>query len=407
MNGNQLLNKFSDVDPRLITGAENVKKKSRKGLFIGIGSGLAATAAALALVIGLNTVKEPVIDFGKYSHLPMIASADEGITAMGGSHSRELSFTNEELEDLKNKLKDSQKETSQFGYGEFETLPIYMSLSNKPDLDKMKARLLEIAAKLGYSESDLEISGNSNDLSSYRKMLEDQGVPQDEIEAEIERIHRQTDNMADVIASNEDVRLSITTDYTVEIFFNETIPLPEGCSLDFNASDEEESKAVEYLYDKYKMLASYEKPVRIGNGMHNDISFVESKLEYIEFLDKSLDDSGDLQTIRIHSAEGCEKLGDYPVLTAKAAEAELKSENIPEENRMPADANVIGATFNYPSNNIGKTGLVPYYEFVVQTDKIPSSSEKDVVIVTYTISAVPERFIAFDTEDRGIYAGGM
>lgn len=406
MNGNQLLNKFSDVDPKLITGAERSGKKNRKGLFIGIGSGLAATAAALALVIGLNSVKveEPVIDFSKYSHLPTIASVDMGISAQGGRNTREESLTNEELEDLKKRLKDSRKEASRFGYGEFETLPIYMSLSNTPDLDKMKARLLEVAAKLGYSEDDLEIDGNFNDLSSYRKMLEDQGVPQDEIEAEIERIHRQTDHMADVMAANDDIRLSITTDYTVEIFFKETIPLPEGCSLDFNASDEEEGKAVEYLYEKYKMLADYEKPVRIGNGMHNAISFTESKLEYIEFLDKGLDDSGDLQTIRIYSAEGCEKLGDYPILTAKAAEAELKSENIPEENRMSSDANVIGATFIYPSNNIGKTGLVPYYEFVVLTDKTPSSSEKDVVIKTYTISAVPERFISFDTEDRGIGA---
>ncbi len=405
MTGNQLLNKFSDVDPKLITGAENIKKKNRKGLFIGLGSGLAATAAALALVIGLNSVKveEPVIDFSKYTHLPVITASSEGISGMGGGHSEEW-CSKDELEKLKTRLKASQDETSKFGYKEFETLPIYMSLSNTPDLDKMKARLLEIAAKLGYSESDLKLGGNSNDLSDYRKMLEDQGVPQDEIEAEIERIHRQTDHMADVTADNDDIRLSITTDFTVDIFFKRVRSLPNDCSLASKASDEEKGKAVEFLYNEYKTLVDYDKTVRIGTGIHNNSSYAESKLEYIEFFGDNDSGRSSCNRIRIYSAEGCENLGDYPIMNEKSEDAELKSENIPEDERMPEDAEILGVTFHYPSNQIGKTGLIPYYSFYVMTDKEPPVERAEYTVDIYTIYAVPERFISFDTEDRGIGA---
>lgn len=402
MNGNQLLNKMSDVDPKLIGGAENYKKKNKKRLFIGIGSGLAATAAALALVIGLNTVKEPVIDFSKYSHLPIISTAAEGKGGMGGEDGREYSATNEEIAKIKADLKDNWKEASRFGYSEFETLPIYMSHSNDPDIGKMKARLLEVMAKLGYSEGDLKIDVNdATKLDGYRKMLEDQGVPQEEIEAEIERVTRQTAHMSEVRAYDGDIDIYISTDFTVNIRFKEAKPLPEGCSLELDASDEERGKAVDYLYEKYKALVDYDKTVRIGNGIHNNSSYTESKLEYIEFYDFGIKKSdGEFDTIRIHSAGGCEKLGDYPIMTAKAAEAELKSENTPEGERMPVDAEVIGVTFIYPESNLGDTGLVPFYRFCAVT------GEKDgkVTYRNYNIYAVPERFIDMDTENYGIGA---
>lgn len=401
MNGNQLLNKFSDVDPRLITGAENVKKKSRKGLFIGIGSGLAATAAALALVIGLNTVKEPVIDFGKYSHLPVISTKNGSTAAMGGGMGgidlNEYSATNEEIERMKEGLIDEWKEASQYGYGEFETLPIYLSHSTDPDMDKIKAHLLDVMAKLGYSEGDLEFEINPpGDPDEYRKIVEDWGVPQEEIDAVVERMMRQTSSMAHIIARNEDIEFMITTGFDVDISFKKAKPLPDGCSLDYTAPDEKIGKAVDYLYNEYKALADYDKIVRTKNEIHDSSSFAASKLNYIEFLG----DEAGYDRIRIHSADGCEKLGDYPILTAKAAEAELRSENVPEENRIPEGGEVIGVTFTYPGNYLGYTGLIPYYLFCVET------GEKDGMVTyrNYMIYAVPERFIDMDTENYGVAA---
>lgn len=406
MNGNQLLNKFSDVDPKLITGAEKAGKKSRKGLFIGIGSGLAATAAALALVIGLGSVKEPVIDYSKYTHLPIISAAAVKINGQGGNgldqNHPEYSVTNEELEKIKADMKDEWKEASRFGYGEYQTLPIYLSHSNDPDIDKMKARLLEIISKLGYSESDLKFEIKPPaDLDEYRKMLKEWGAPQEEIEAEAQRMVRQTAHMSDVRAWNDDIEFTISTDFIVKISYKTVQPLPEGCSLESEASDEERAKAVDYLYEKYKTLVDYDKTVRIGNEVHNNSSFAESKLEYIEFYDFSYgSDAKGFNTIRINSAGGCDLLGDYPIMTAKAAEAVLKSENTPEEDRLPEDAEVIGVEFVYPASSLGDTGLVPYYIFWAVT------GEKDgkVIYSSYKIYAVPERYIDIDTENYGVRA---
>lgn len=402
MKGNQLLNKMSDIDPRLIGEAETYgekKKTKKKRLFIGWGSGLAAAAAALAMIIGLNATTEPVIDPGRYANLPMISVGSTGISGLGGGTLRE-EVTNAEYEKIIADFKKEKKETAQYGYKGFETLPVFLSRSNTPDVDQMKARLLEVAATFGFSENELEIKLPDLTQDGYRKLLESQGVPADEIDAEIDRITKRTAHMAEIEAKAEGMVFTIQTNYMVEIRFENPLSLPAGYDLSSAASSEAVGKTVDYLHEKYKGLADYKKPVQIGRSIHNGNSLAEKELESIEFIGWK---AGKLEAIRIYTAKGCDKIGDYPILTAKAAEALLKSDKFSGDERMPQDAEIVGVSLEYIDNAPGQTGLLPYYRFVVRTDKTPSSAS-DVVLDIYTVSAVPEQFIEIDTHSLGVGA---
>ncbi|MGN0683421.1 MAG: hypothetical protein ACI4JY_07045, partial [Oscillospiraceae bacterium] len=60
MNGKQLLDKISDIDPRLIEDAEKISHKKNR-LLIGIApiAATAAAAALIAVVIGHSSTQKP------------------------------------------------------------------------------------------------------------------------------------------------------------------------------------------------------------------------------------------------------------------------------------------------------------------------------------------------------------
>lgn len=452
MNGNKLLDKISDLDPKLIEDAEKKTHRSKRGLFVGLTSGMATVAAAAVIAVtaanarvqqppvvissdpvvsgsdsgGTSTQDPPVIDntpkdppaldFSKYKDLPKISSNDSGITASGGSGKYPGNFNTESL------LKNFSPWNEDLA---LETLPVYMSNSNDPDIDKMKQKLLSAAGALGYSENELELELPDMSHDGYRKMLEEQGISPEEIDAEIERVSKITNHMAEITAKADGIKFSIRTDFTIEIKFDEALILPEEYNISDNASEEERTAAMNYLYDKYKALVNYSKPEYNGStGFYDadcsdDEQIVNYFLNHIEFKNSDLSARSDqgrieplgiqpgrLESIKIYSTDGCDMFGDYPILTPGQAVEILKSNRYSDEDRMPADANIICTTLQY-RNDPGVTGIIPFYTFYVATDEIPDEIPGmgfDIKCVTYGIPAVPEEFIDIDTEDHGIRA---
>lgn len=457
MNGKDLLDKMSDVDPKLITDAEKKPKNKRK-LFIGISSGMATVAAAavLAVAIGRNPVvtppvvetsntnsgtvsdtnsavnsnpgtnsgvnsgdqpitstptqpvikDPPVIDFSEYEHLPVISSGDYGVRGWGSGVSRNNSVTRSELEIH-----------SPWSGMELKTMPVYKSTSTEADMKEIREYVKKAAAALGISENELELREPAGDvdsqLKSLRKMMEDAGASEEEIERELDKRRRQMLGMAGVEGKADGISFDIMTNYRMQVSFDTPIKLPDGCKLGRDATDSENRAATEYLAEKFKELLGYEKPVISKNSERPDYYCVyegageiEDQIfnystKYVIFY-ASPEDPTAMSFMWIDSNKNCVKLDDYPIYTAEQAMEILKSNKYGDDERMPSDAKILKTDLYY-NNEPGYTVVLPYYEFYVEADGTPDTGG-DLVCDVYKICAVPDQFVDVQNADYGARA---
>lgn len=487
MNGKELLDKMSEVDPKLIEGAykdaeESEKPKSRRALFIGLGSGMAAIAAALAVFIGVkaglankdmvgtavsgsninsatngidalpatngneensadkggieesapgtismqspesvNLTPEAVIDsdFSEYENLTVISNKFYGMKGMGGDEWRKEVglYTVYGLNEP-----DTLETFSPWSLdAELTTLPVYLSNSTTPDVAAMTERVKSVAALLGVSESELEITNRGlngiNDFDAYRKTLEGYGLSEEEIEAEIDRVSRISGAQTSIEGKASGFTIYCDSAGGIKVWFKEPYPaLREGYSLNIqnNPSPEGLTAAFAYLAEEYMELLDYKNPTvaRYDGIFEYEYKVYEAEgdltsqivnywLNCAKFLG-NWDNPQELDSITVDTTANLEKLGDYPIYTAQQALWVMQSERVPEEVRMPAGADVVKVELEY-KNLLGYTAVIPYYEFVVKTDKIDESSG-ELIYRHYMMPAVPEQFLDMTVEDYGIRA---
>lgn len=450
MNGKNLLDKISEIDPKLIEDAEKMPCcKSR--LYIGISSGAAAVAAAALIAVTAgqkpaqeppvtgtsdsaisassevidsgtsstvvdNTPKEPpVFDFSKYKDLPKISYRDNSVSGQGG---REFLGEKDGVVVQKEDLNYSELEqVSPWKGAVLETMPVYMSHSTdlKGNLDKMYARARETAAALGIPEDSLEFTDNYSEMAETLehniKYAKECGATDEEIEKEFGSITRSIMSQVWVDAIGEGVRITVHTSFATYILFDDPIELPEEYNLTKTATDEEKTALVSYFADKYKGVLNYSKPTLGEFNPYEGIYIYDSDCDLTQQIvnywinstsfGEHYKNIGELGKIRLYTDDNCEKLGDYPVLTPKQAEEILKSNKFDDEMRMPANAKILKTDMVY-KNPAGCTAVMPYYEFYVETDDEPF--EADIVCTVYTIPAVPEEFIDMETKDYGVRA---
>lgn len=446
MNGKDLLDKMSDVDPELIVDAEKQPRKKKRGLYIGITSGMAmaAAAAVLAVAIGSNHVGKPPIvvnsgdtgsdvtsggvginsgsnsgdtsvpkdplgiDFSGYEHLPKISYFDLNMVAMGEPVRRDRVTKKLELESHSPWSADA----------ELKTLPVYISYSVDPDIEKMREYVRAAAAALGISEDELEISDNIanfiEQLEMARKSMEKRGASEDEIERETEQLRRMMFSTATVYGKADGVSIDVGSIYDMRVSFDEKIKLPEGCRLGKDAAESEDLAAVEYLADKFKDLIGYENPVIGRCSEYDDFYYgvydasgelgdriANFSIKFANFIENDRD-SSEMSFLNVRSGGNLKKFGDYPIYTAAQAEELIKTDKFSDDERMPADAKIIKTDIVY-SNRRGLTAVLPYYKFYVETDTAPNADD-EVMCDIYMICAVPEQFIDIQVEDLGLYA---
>lgn len=484
MNGNDLLEKMSEVDPKLIEDADKIAEeqpRKKRALFIGITSGMATVAAALAIAatLGTNSTHKPSVDnnvgysgvdslpaingviqqgtdstdkavsepggeltsaavgnigtsvtngtdgeglkaepvsddaFSEYGGLPKISNRDYGVRGAGGSSvnvtKREILLSPSELDIRSPWSIDVQ----------LKTLPVFLSNSTEPDLEKMRDYVRTAAAALGIAESELEVTDNTaqvfgGSLESYRKTMEEQGVPEDEIERELERVSRHMGASISVTGKANNITLHLYSNDSLTVRFGDPyVALPSGCGLGENASESEKRAATEYLAEKYKTLLVYEKAEIARYGDYKrDIRVYEAAGDLTaQIVNYSLkntrfcgafEDPTKMDTLWVKSTGNLEKLRDYPIYTAQQALWVLSSDSTPEECRLPADAEIVKADIVY--NNLeGYTAVLPYYEFYVKSDR-ETFRDGETSYDVYTIAAVPEQFIDMEVGDYGVRA---
>lgn len=458
MNGKNLLDKISEIDPKLIEDAEKTpRRKSR--LYIGISSGAAAVAAAALIAVTAghkptqeppitgtsdseisassevidsgtssaqestvvdNTPKEPsALDFSKYKDLPKIAYSEAPKGGQGGGATLgEKGCVRVQQDCL---YYSELEQVSPWKGAELETMPVYMSHSTdlEGNLDKMYARARETAAALGIPEDTLEFTDNYSrmleTLENNRKRAKEGGATDEEIEKDFKRITAGIMSQVYVDAENEDIRITVNTALCAHVNFTGTtgsIKLPDGYNFTESATDEEIAALVDYFADKYKGVLNYSKPMLREITPYDEIYIYDGDGDLTQQIvnywinstsfEEHYENAGELSAIRLYSDDNCEKLGDYPVLTAEQAEEILKSNKFDDEMRMPANAKILKTDMVY-KNPAGSTAVMPYYEFYVETDEEPYDF-CELVCNVYTIPAVPEEFIDMETKDYGARA---
>lgn len=405
MNGKDLLEKMSEASPELIAEAYRMPRRGKK-LFVGIISSAAVAAAAVVLV-GVSARKPPIVDtssgassdidspsavlpsdetipqdppkldFSEYKDLPIISAEDYSTAGFGmRSHTLGSPWTVDKGETIR-------------------TMPVYISSATDLDLEDMYEYMRRVAAAFGVSADELEITqtgypvrGDETDVYQ-RKLMEEQGVPEEEIERELERIYRVRMQFTEVTGKADGFEFKLRPNYEMEVNFTTPRAFPQG--HDFLED------AVELGYNDPRVIADGDGACSVydGDGVLRQ-QIVNYWLNNTTFVE-DWDEAGKLKRMVIRSTAGCEKIGDYPVLTVEQAEAILKSTRYDDAKRMPLYAEILEVDMVY-DNNIGSVGLIPYYEFHV------AAYESDEPYYVYTIPAVPEEFIDISTDDYTVSA---
>lgn len=387
-----LANAIANIGDEYVEEFARVKKrKIIRNIFGIIGS--VGVAAALVLVIGLNA-KKPVID--DYSMLPKIALGDYHTEAKGGNTGRTGLISKDAEPPVWNESMD------------LKTMPVYMSESTEPNHEKMLNYIKNAAAALGISENELVINDNYDRIKENEEDNLALFEPTEK-HPTFDPIHRMIWQQYYIRAKTNDIELLLYSNYRLLITFEKPIELPAEYNFSEDATKAEHSEALRYLAERFKALTGYDDYTEEGKYLHICEAAVSDELKIVNrYLNLTCFDvvDGKLVAMLIHSSAGCNKLEDYPIITAEEAEKLLKADSVEEELRMPEDAEILRIELRY-ENLTGYTAIIPYYDFYVRSDETDLSDET-IVCDFYRISAVPSSFFdGTETGDYGTRAGDV
>lgn len=398
MNGNDLLEKMSEVDEKLILEAENIpaKKTKKAPLFIGLGTVAAAAAVALSVnFLGGSLQQPPAADVTDDADITQSQSAE--LTQAPATSEKEPiinsnlpkldyefpihgnGFEGFQLSDI-SEYKNGNPYTDHM---EFKTMPVLKNNVMNPDKEKMTEYLKTMAEKLGVDPDSLEFEylnfNIDEQLESYKKIMEEQNVPEEEMEVELARVRKNIVSMGGVYVygENDAVSLSVESDYTFGIHFKgDGIALPEGYNK--AQTPQQREKTAEYLLEQYGYtLQDLKNPVT-DVYKESDIGFyekgetdAENILNYcLNHSRFGIDEEGNLFVIWIDSTYGCEELGDYPVISPEEAKKELlegryMSSVILDDPTGFGEEDVAYTEIMYRMDS-GSEYALPFYRFLVK-----------------------------------------
>lgn len=362
MNGEELLNKMSDVDEGLIIEAE--KKPIRKRFFIGFG---AVCAAALAITLGVNFI--PKLTYVEPPVLELTGQDFMGTWGFEGIHVNDPS----EL-DNGNPWSENMN---------IRTLPVFTSSSTYPDAKKMKETLINAAEFFGLDIDSLEIEDtilSNEDIENLREQFKEYGAPDEEIE----RIIKNSRSYSEVRTKQNGISIDVDTTFCVNIEFEDGVKLPSEYNFSKSASEEELSRAGDYLINEYKDLLKMKNPVKnlhaeyngsvefYDGGKSDEDKVINYSLNFVRFISN---EEGKLWIIRIFTDTDCEKIADYPIISSEEAQKLLAEGGY--LSSAPYDitgGEEIGRIELMYRSGIGYEYVLPFYRILV---KLPEEYNDD------------------------------
>lgn len=374
MKSERILNAMGNIDDGLIETARPGERTKKRG-----GWKWAAAAACLAAVLAGGFALYGRLSAPDTADLPVLdLTPKEGASAWGfegymAYDITELASANPWTE--KTNLKTLPVFHNPVEYDRAGAAKIASDEeARQAELEAMKARLLEAAERLGLE--NVQVTDNA--------------PSQEEIDAVTEKFASVGEKVpegyfepTEAVAEQDGIKLTVGADLAVRIEFDPAIDLPGEVHFSYNGTYEETKAAAEYLLERYRDLLGMEKPqVSITGG---DYTYDGEQMFGIEFFDAAggktrqilnynfnsasfaCNDEGKLWIIRLNHPDLSQKVGDYPIISVKEAQALLCSGNyittVPEE--MPGEEYIARVELIYRDSRHDQY-LMPYYRFYVE-----------------------------------------
>lgn len=388
MKSERILNAMGNIDDDLVEAAQPPVQAKRRGWV----KWAAAAACLAAVLIGGFALYSPTVP--NTADLPVLdLTPKEGATAYGfegymAYDISELSSANPWTESMDLKTLPVFRNPVDYDRAGAPSAPV-----SAETMEAMKARLLETAERLGLE--NVQVTDNA--------------PSQEEIDAVTEKFASVGEKVpegyfepTEVVAEQDGIKLTVGADLAVRIEFDPAIDLPGEVHFSYNGTYEETKAAAEYLLERYRDLLGMEKPqVSITGG---DYTYDGEQMFGIEFFDAAggktrqilnynfnsasfaCNDEGKLWIIRLNHPDLSQKVGDYPIISVKEAQALLCSGNyittVPEE--MPGEEYIARVELIYRDSDLDEY-FMPYYRFYVEM----SDMARDNGLKTYGAYYVP------------------
>ncbi len=209
------------------------------------------------------------------------------------------------------------------------------------------------------------------------------------------------------------ISIEVGHDLETTIEFDPAVTIPDQYHFAYHSSYEELEQVAKYLKKKYQALLGMEEPkenIDGGDYGYNlkqlyDLYFYEGKgdleeqiinynFNHVEFYG----DKNKLQMIRISQPDLSQKVGDYPILTAKeATELLLNGECITTVPYKVAKKEYVKKVELEYWTELREEYFMPYYTFYVE---VPQEEQENGMKTygLYYVPAVEEKYISYQGE---------
>ena len=391
MKSEILLQAIGKIDDELIANAGEIRSKNRIKMWLSCG----AVAACIALVVFAGSVAGWFSPIESSPELPMLTiSEDSGGMGFEGYMAYDIS----ELVNANPWSEDAK----------LSTLPVFKSKLYRDenmnmrgmDFEAMRAMLLDTAERLGMDTDNLVITDDTQSAEMQAATVEKFASMGEEV----------PDGYFDptsLIVEQDGIRIEVVPAMNAIITFDPAKVFPNGLGFHYYSPYEDVEKTAEYIKEEYKELLNMYNPITdINGGDYNiygergvDLCFYDGAEDLTQriinynfyYTSFSCNESEELFHVCVHNCDLSDKVGDYPIITAKEAKKLLLSGNF-----------VTSVPYDFPGGEyVKKVELIyrtdagyyiPYYRFYVELPE----AEREGGMKTYGayyVPAVKEEYI--------------
>lgn len=384
MKSEILLQAIGKIDDELIANAGEIRSKNRIKMWLSCG----AVAACIALVVFAGSVAGWFSPIESSPELSMLTiSEDSGGMGFEGYMAYDIS----ELVNANPWSEDAK----------LSTLPVFKSKLYRDenmnmrgmDFEAMRAMLLDTAERLGMDTDNLVITDDTPSAEMQAATVEKFASMGEEV----------PDGYFDptsLIVEQDGIRIEVVPAMNAIITFDPAKVFPNGLGFHYYSPYEDVEKTAEYIKEEYKELLNMYNPITdINGGDYNiygergvDLCFYDGAEDLTQriinynfyYTSFSCNESEELFHVCVHNCDLSDKVGDYPIITAKEAKKLLLSGNF-----------VTSVPYDFPGGEyVKKVELIyrtdagyyiPYYRFYVELPE----AEREGGMKTYGAYYVP------------------
>lgn len=391
MKSEILLQAIGKIDDELIANAGEIRSKNRIKMWLSCG----AVAACIALVVFAGSVAGWFSPIESSPELSMLTiSEDSGGMGFEGYMAYDIS----ELVNANPWSEDAK----------LSTLPVFKSKLYRDenmnmrgmDFEAMRAMLLDTAERLGMDTDNLVITDDTPSAEMQAATVEKFASMGEEV----------PDGYFDptsLIVEQDGIRIEVVPVMNAIITFDPAKVFPNGLGFHYYSPYEDVEKTAKYIKEEYKELLNMYNPITdINGGDYNiygergvDLCFYDGAEDLTQriinynfyYTSFSCNESEELFHVCVHNCDLSDKVGDYPIITAKEAKKLLLSGNF-----------VTSVPYDFPGGEyVKKVELIyrtdagyyiPYYRFYVELPE----AEREGGMKTYGayyVPAVKEEYI--------------